>query len=282
MKIEYEIVTPDKDSSFHIIFHKKINSKDFEWQYHYHPEYELVYIKEGSGARHVGNHIGRYRHGDLILIGSNLPHSGFGLHATDPHEEIVLQVNSSVLPLHLTEMEPVAELFDRSKYGISFSKKIHKIIGDALYAMIDESPAQRYLSMLKIFQNLAHAEEYYLLNKNIVNSESIKKHKARLQKVFTYVEKYFNEEIEIENVAQIAGLSVPAFCNFFKKTTQITFTAFVNHYRVQQACKLLLEDKTIAEVSYNCGFNNVTYFNKIFKNVMNKTPTEYLKEINAA
>lgn len=282
MKIEYEIVKPDAGSSFHIIFHKQVHSHDFEWQYHYHPEYEIVFVKEGSGTKHVGNHIGRYRNGELILIGSNLPHSGFGLHATDPHEEIVLQVKPEVLPLHLTEMEPVAHLLEKSRYGISFSKKTHKSVGEVMYAMIEQPPMQRYLSMLHIFQMLAKAEDHSLLNKNIVRSASVSKHKARLQKIFTYVENFFNEEIDIEKVARLAGLSVPSFCNFFKHTTQVTFTAFVNNYRVQQACKLLLEDKTIAQVSFDCGFNNVTYFNKIFKSVMNKTPTAFLKDIHHA
>lgn len=280
MKIEYEIVSPDKDSSFRTIFHKQVHSSDFEWQYHYHPEYEIVFVKEGSGTKHVGNHIGRYRDGELILIGSNLPHSGFGLHATDPHEEIVLQVKPEILPLHLTEMEPVGLLLERSRYGISFSKKTHKAISEAMYAIIEQPPAQRYLSMLHIFQVLAEAEDYSLLNKNIVSSASINKHRARLQKIFTYVENFFAEDIDIEKVARLAGLSVPSFCNFFKHTTQVTFTAFVNNYRIQQACKLLQQDKTIAQVSFDCGFNNVTYFNKIFKSIMKRTPTAFLKEIH--
>ncbi|HEY0297889.1 MAG TPA: AraC family transcriptional regulator [Arachidicoccus sp.] len=281
MKVEYEIIKTDKDSSFRLLHHKKIHISDFIWQYHYHPEYEIVYVKEGSGTRHVGNHLSRYHSGDLVLIGSNLPHSGFGLHAADPHEEIVLQVRKEILPIGLTEMEAVSLLLDRAKFGIAFSQKTQTSIGNALNKMLSQSPVQKYLSMLEIFYELATAQDYLLLNENIIQSSSINKHKARLQKIFTYVENSFAQEVDIEKVARIAGLSVPSFCNFFKKTTQITFTSFVNNYRIQQACMLLQQDKTIAEVCFECGFNNVTYFNKVFKSVMAKTPTDFIREINA-
>ncbi|WP_394803527.1 helix-turn-helix domain-containing protein [Niabella hibiscisoli] len=74
------------------------------------------------------------------------------------------------------------------------------------------------------------------------------------------------------------GLSVPSFCNFFKKTTQITFSDFVNQYRIQKSCMLLHQDKSISEVCFECGFNNVTYFNRLFKQVMNETPSGFKKE----
>jgi AraC-like DNA-binding protein len=101
------------------------------------------------------------------------------------------------------------------------------------------------------------------------------KRKQRLQKIFTYVEQNFDKEIPIDEVAGLIGLSIPSFCNFFKTATQSTFTDFVNRYRIQKACLLLHEDKTIAETSFATGFNNVTYFNKVFKNIVHKTPSEF-------
>jgi AraC-like DNA-binding protein len=93
------------------------------------------------------------------------------------------------------------------------------------------------------------------------------------------VEQHYDEEIEIKKVADIAHLTVPAFCNYFKKVMNITFTDFINQYRIQQACTLLQQEKSIADACFGSGFNNVTYFNKVFKTIMKKTPSEFRKNI---
>lgn len=109
-----------------------------------------------------------------------------------------------------------------------------------------------------------------MLNKEIMPYTIISKNKTRLENIFTYVEHHYDKEINIEDVAKLANLTLPAFCNFFKKATQITFTEFVNRYRISKACLLMTQDKTISECSYSCGFNNVTYFNRMFKNIPTK------------
>lgn len=106
----------------------------------------------------------------------------------------------------------------------------------------------------------------------------IAKNKGRLQTLFTFVERNYQNEIEIKNMADLANLSLPAFCNFFKKATKMTFTEFVNRYRINKACMLISQDKSISEACYECGFNNVTYFNKIFKKYIGKTPSQFKGE----
>jgi len=91
MKIDLEIILPDEGSSFRLL-HTKTTAEKFPWQYHYHPEYEIVCVLNGDGTRHVGNHFSTYENGDLVLMGPNLPHSGFGLNAHGMHEEIVVQI----------------------------------------------------------------------------------------------------------------------------------------------------------------------------------------------
>lgn len=280
MKVEFEIVKPDKGSSFRLL-HQKVSSKDFIWQYHYHPEVEITCVLKGSGTRHVGNHISNYDNGDLVLIGPNLPHSGFGLHATNPHEEIVVQAKEDVIkqPLaHLKEMEAIGLLLEKAKYGIVFTGETKKAATAKLINMLQLSSFEKYIELIKVLQLLAVSEEYSLLNEQVLLSTTINKHKARLQKILTYVENHYTKEIDIADVARLSALSVPSFCNYFKRTTHITFTDFVNRYRIQKACLLLQEDKTIAEVCFETGFNNVTYFNKVFKAVLNKTPSEFRKE----
>jgi AraC-like DNA-binding protein/mannose-6-phosphate isomerase-like protein (cupin superfamily) len=278
MKVEIELVRPDKESSFRLL-HQNVSTKDFIWEYHYHPEIEITCVLNGTGTRHVGNHISSYEDGDLVLIGPDLPHSGFGLHATSPHEEIVIQVKEEVIrqPAQLKEMEAINQLLEKAKYGMAFRGETKKKVSNMLIEMTNAAAFERYIILLKVLHTLALSPEYKLLNDQVFLSSSIKNHKARLQKIFTYVENHYTEEIDISDISRRAGLSVPSFCNYFKKTTRMTFTDFVNRYRIQKACLLLHEDKTIAEASFACGFNNVTYFNKVFKSILNKTPSEYRK-----
>jgi AraC-like DNA-binding protein/mannose-6-phosphate isomerase-like protein (cupin superfamily) len=280
MKVQFEIVKADEESSYRLL-HQKANEKDFLWEYHYHPEVEIACVLTGTGTRHVGNHISNYDDGDLVLIGANLPHSGFGLNASSPHEEIVVQIKEEVVFRNmpdLPEFSEIEKLLERGKYGIAFTGQTKADATVLMKQFLTARPFEKYVLLLQLLEMLAQSRSYYLLNKQIVPSTIITKHKARLQKIFSYVEKHYAENIEIGKMAALAALSVPSFCNYFKRTANITFTEFVNQYRIQKACLLLQQDKTIAEVCFDCGFNNVTYFNKVFKTLLKKTPSEYRKE----
>ncbi len=280
MKVEFEIVHPDKGSSFRLL-HQKATADKYLWQYHYHPEYELVCVLYGSGTRHVGNHLSTYENGDIVFIGPNLPHSGFGLKAHGIHEEIVVQIKEEVLQpalLNGPEMDSIRALLEKSNCGICFTGAAKEKARRRLIRLLKLPPFERLMELISVLQFLAVSSEYELLNPHVMFSVSMKKHRARLQSVFKYVEKHFSEETDIKKVAAIANLSVPSFCNYFKKIMNTTFTDFLNQYRIQHACLLLQEEKTIGEICFECGFNNITYFNKVFKNIIKKTPTEFKTE----
>ncbi|KUG10999.1 transcriptional regulator [Elizabethkingia miricola] len=278
MKVSFERIVPSEKSSFRTL-HNNSPISEFKWEYHYHPEIELVCVISGSGTRHVGYHKSNYTNGDLVLIGSNIPHSGFGLNSVDPHEEIVLQFREEILhfPQQEVETRAVKDLLERSKYGILYSTATKKLLMPKLKKLLESEGYKRYLLLLEILFELSLCEEYELLNKEIMPYTIISKNKTRLENIFTYVEHHYDKEINIEDVAKLANLTLPAFCNFFKKATQITFTEFVNRYRINKACLLMTQDKTISECSYSCGFNNVTYFNRMFKKYTNKTPSEFIR-----
>ncbi|AQW99699.1 helix-turn-helix transcriptional regulator [Elizabethkingia anophelis] len=278
MKVSFERIVPSEKSSFRTL-HNNSPISEFKWEYHYHPEIELVCVISGSGTRHVGYHKSNYTNGDLVLIGSNIPHSGFGLNSVDPHEEIVLQFREEILhfPQQEVETRAVKDLLERSKYGILYSTATKKALLPKLKKLLESEGYKRYLLLLEIIFELSLCEEYELLNKEIMPYTIISKNKTRLENIFTYVEHHYDKEINIEDVAKLANLTLPAFCNFFKKATQITFTEFVNRYRISKACLLMTQDKTISECSYSCGFNNVTYFNRMFKKYTNKTPSEFIR-----
>jgi AraC-like DNA-binding protein/quercetin dioxygenase-like cupin family protein len=280
MKLEYEMIQPDEGSSFRLL-HEKVIAEKFGWDYHFHPEYEIVCVLNGSGTRHVGRTFSRYEHGDLVFLGPNLPHAGFGLNAHGLHEEIVIQIKEDVFNqsiLTRPEMAAIRSLLDKVKYGVCFSGATKEKVTMKLRRLLKLSPFDKYMELLSILQIMATSGEYVLLNQDLKISSSIAKNNHRLQNIFNYVEEHFSEEMEIKKVASIANLSVPSFCNYFRKIMNTTFTDFVNQYRIQRACSLLQEERTIYETCFECGFNNVAYFNKVFKQITRKTPSEFKKE----
>jgi AraC-like DNA-binding protein/quercetin dioxygenase-like cupin family protein len=277
MKTEFEIIQPDEGSSFRLLHHN-VFADTFKWHYHYHPEYEIVCVFEGSGRRHVGNHLSNYGDGDLVLIGSNLPHGGFGYGAVGTHEEIVIQFTEDFLGenfLQKPEMENIKKLFERSKQGISFKGETKNNIAKKFKNLLQLSHFERLIELLNILQNLAISTEYISLNPVNIRYNFSQKDQERLGKVYKFVEEKFSQEIDIQDVAKICNLTVPAFCNYFKKNLNQTFTDFTNEYRINQSCKMLLEGLEIVDICYRCGFNNVSYFGRVFKQMKGTNPSQF-------
>lgn len=279
MKTPLEQIQNDEGSSFRFL-HQKVLAQQFSWNYHYHPEFELVLVFEGEGRRHVGNHLSYYDDGDLVLIGSNLPHAGFGYDALGEHEEIVIQFKDDFMGdkfFEKPEMEYIKKLFERSQQGIQFYGETHKQIAKDLKKLIGLSHFERLIGLLNIFQELAYSTEYNLLNSLDTRYDFNQKDQLRLKRVYEFVEKTYQNSVNIREVADIANLTVPSFCNYFKKTVNQTYTDFVNEYRINKACQLLMTEKSIADVCFECGFTNNSYFSKVFKEIKGKSPLEFKK-----
>lgn len=281
MKTEFEVVQPDEGSSFKII-HNIVVPELFRWQYHYHPEYEIVCVLEGSGRRHVGNHISQYTEGDLVFIGPNLPHSGFGQGVVGQHEEIVIQLKENLWGenfLEMPEMKAVKTLFSHSKQGVCFGGETKVRVQRRLKKLLSLSPFERLMELIQILHFLANSQEYSLLNAEGLKLEINSKDEARLNRILKYVEDNYQKPVDIQEAASIAHLAVPSFCHYFKKMMKVTFTDFVNQYRVNQACLRLTTDKSITDVSFECGFGNVAYFNRVFKAQKQQSPSAYRKAL---
>jgi AraC-like DNA-binding protein len=277
MKTEFEIIQPDAGSSFRVLHHN-VSADTFKWHYHYHPEYEIVCVFQGSGRRHVGNHLSNYLDGDLVLIGSNLPHGGFGYGSVDMHEEIVVQFKVDFLCdnfLAKPEMENIKNLFERSKQGLSFYGKTKEELLVKFKNLPQLPHFERLIELLNILQKLANSSEFIALNQDNIRYNFSLKDQERLSKVYKYVEENFSQDIDIQIVAKICNLTIPAFCNYFKKNLNQTFTDFTNEYRINQACKMLLEGQEIVDICFGCGFNNVSYFGRVFKQFKDTNPSQF-------
>ncbi len=277
MKAQFEKVEPSFGSSF--TYHLIKDKPDTKPIWHFHPELQLVFVAKGSGKRHIGNHLSYYQNGDLVLIGSNLPHMGFQKGLYHNSTEVVVQMRPDFLGnnfMNLPEMGPIENLLERSKLGLAFNGKTKRIVGQKLLNMNDKDALERLLALLEILDILSHSKDYKILNAESYALDIETLDHDRMTAIYGFVKENFSQSIPLEEIAQVANMTVPAFCRYFKKITNKTFITFLNEYRVTHACKLLSESGlSIAEVSFESGFNNLSHFNKSFKKFTQQSPKEY-------
>ncbi|OVE56279.1 AraC family transcriptional regulator [Chryseobacterium mucoviscidosis] len=279
----FEAVKPNIGSSFTSLkFLRNENIKSHVW--HYHPEIELIFVCGGSGKRQIGSNISYFSDGDIVLMGSNLPHCGMTNENTNNDYEMVIQFKPDFLGenfFELPEMQKISALLEKSKAGIVFSENIKKQIGQKIVAMHESSSLEKLVKFLEILDALASTLDYRILNAGKYYLQTQVEDNERINLIFNYVKDHFKEQITLEQVADLANMRVPSFCRYFKKITNKTFTQFVNEYRITHSLKLLAEQPlSITEVCFESGFNNFSYFNKTFKQYIQKSPSQYRKEFN--
>ena len=282
MKASLEKIAPVFGSSFNVRKFTNPNTcKNPHW--HFHPEYEIVYISNGKGKRHIGNHISHYEDGDLIFLGPNLPHFGFCDQLMEEHVEIVVQTKKDFLGkefFNAPEMSNIRRLFERSKQGLIFHPAVKEQVGPVLVEMTEMDSFDRLLVLLKILKSLAQTDNYTALNASGLTLEVQSQNYYRINRVYQFVDTHFKREISLNEIAKEVNMTVPAFCRYFKKLTTKTFTVFVNEFRIAHACQLLANgDLPISEVCYESGFNNFSHFNKQFKLITGNGPSKYRKEL---
>ena len=283
MKATFEKINPNTDSTFSI---KKYSHKHCVnapvW--HFHPEFEIVYLPlKSKGKRHIGDHISYFNDGDLIFLGPDLPHFGFSERKEAEHFEIVVQMKEDFLgPLFMEkpQMQAIKRLFEKARLGLSFHGTIKEEIGLRLHNMLKMTPFDKTIELLYILQKLANSEDYQILNATSFGLEVNAQEHDRIEAIYNYVQDNFKEPISLDEIASQINMTVPAFCRFFKKLTGLTFTKFVNEFRIAYARKVLAEEsKSIADVCFECGFNNFSHFNKTFKEITGQSPSNYRKSI---
>ena len=274
MKIKREVVLPDPGQSFKLFRPSLRNS--FYW--HYHPEYELVFVEATNGIRHVGQHISSYMESDLVLIGPNIPHLNFDYGVKTEYRQIVVQLKENFLGdafNETPELSGIQKLFDRAYLGLSFTGKTKETVAAKLRIMHSLNHFEQLLCLLEIFQVLATSKEVIELNESDTSIKLFLNDKIRMGAIYKYIHANYNETPDVNKVAASVHLSTAAFCRYFKKQTKMTFTDFVNQYRITQAKTLLLQDKTISETCYEVGFESLSYFNKLFKRITGENPSVF-------
>ena len=287
MKPRHEKLTLEPKFSF--VLQKDIYPY-YPTPWHYHPEFELVLVVKSTGIRTVGDHEENFADGDLVFLGPNMPHSfqndasyykgNTNLRA----EAIVIQFREEFLGsdfFNLPEMIAVTQFFEKAKFGIKILGDTREKVAAVMHDMLSSSGMGRITHLLTILEVLSASDEIQLLaNPGFVQQYAVSGN-DRITKVHQYIMTNFRRNISLLDVAEVANMSITSFCRFFKACTRKSFSQFLNEIRIGYACKLLLEEKqNISQVCYDCGFNNMSNFNRQFKKTTGKSPLQYRGQSN--
>lgn len=278
MKAEYRSISPSLGSSFSTTL---FEGKEFIASWHFHPQYELTYILGSSGIRYVGDNMGNFEYGDLVLVGSNLPHCWKTI--GEQKEEvrcIIVQWDEEMLEdwLEKKEFQHIKQLLALASRGIRFDFETALKVESKLLNLIDLPPFERLLSFLQILQELAvNANHHFLAGEGFTTNLTIKE-SERVNLIYNYVREYYNQQISLDDVSKKIAMNKESFCRFFKKTFRKSFFEFINEYKISMATKMLINtDLTASEIGYEVGYNNLSFFNRQFNKFVKMSPSKYRK-----
>lgn len=280
--IHREITQLSPEDSF--LVYERVKD-DFDFPIHFHPEYELNFIYKGQGVRRIiGDHSSEITDVELVLVGPNLTH-GWELNKCTCKEiyEITVHIQQDLLDdkmLSRRIFKSIRDMLNRSRHGILFSSKTTMEIMPRLMILPKLHGIKYYLEFISILHDLAKSGGQTLLSNQFSEMNDFQ-NSEKIKKVYEFIHDNFHRRIGLEEISKLVNMSPVSFNRFIKKRTGKTFVSYVNDTRISYASRWLIEsDKGICEISYDCGFNNIANFNRIFKKSKNCTPSEFRKEFS--
>jgi AraC-like DNA-binding protein len=275
-EIQLERVDFEPGKSFKLFSPRLRNT--FLW--HYHPEIELVYVEADAGIRHVGSHISGYTQSDLVFIGSNIPHLNFDYRLRSDYHQIVIQLRTDFLGEAIgtsPEFAAINRLFKLGGYGIAFTGPTKAAVAERLKKLGELNSYKQLLELIDILQQLAGSSDTEILNTDETSKNFLLKDKIRMGAIYEYIDANYYQKPDVNVVAAKVNLTTAAFCRYFKRQTNITFTDFVNQYRIERAKNLLMQGKNVTETCYATGFDSLSYFNSLFNKIVGQNPSAFKK-----
>ncbi len=281
MKPEFEKIDYGSKSSFNSVKIIRNNRPVLTQAWHFHPQIEICYTLKSSGTRYVGNNISQYSEGDLVLLGSNLPH---GFTTSNMTEQYVIQFDYDFLGkgfMSTIEMEGIKSILQLAKRGIVLNGELKEDIQAKVKHLFLYDNMKKLIILLDILDSIALSDQWTTICSEQYTSSIRIGQLSRIKKLFTYIEENFHHDITVHSASQLLNLTEAGFYKFIQKHTKKKFTTILNDYRISHASKLLINDNlTIAQICYQCGYNNLSYFNRKFKEIMGKTPKEFRSKYN--
>jgi AraC-like DNA-binding protein len=255
--------------------------------WHYHPEVELVYFKKGNGTQFIGDCITQFNTGDVVLVGSNLPHywqfdgSYFNKEADVKADVSVVHFNENFwgdIFLELPENKEIKDVLKRSKRGIQITGANLMEIGNLIEKVIHAEGARKIILLMEVLLAIGDSTENNTLASMGFQHNFQESEKDRINAIYNYTIANFKKKISLEEIAAVANISPNSFCKFFKSRSRKTYSRFINEIRVGNACKLLINNQlNVKEICYDSGFYNFASFHKYFKEITGKSPLSYQK-----
>lgn len=282
---KYLKVVPPLDSSFHVRYER---APYFNNPWHFHPELELTYIIQSTGTRFVGDNIENFGPGDIVMIGSNLPH--FWKNDQDYYqnktaiqaEAIVIRFSQSLFGGQMEvipELDEIKQLFETAKRGIKADDVIKDDLIDLIVKTTSVRGLERFILMLEIFRLFSSGKNNRLLCSKGFDFSINANDENRLKKIHEFLLKNFNQPISLDEVAELAHMHPSAFSRYFSQRTGKSFTAFLQELRISYVCRLLTSSNlNICEILFEAGFRNQANFNKLFRKKFHLSPYEYRKQ----
>lgn len=279
MTIIIREITPLTQSDCFTFF-KRVKSK-FDFPLHTHEEFELNFIMNTQGAKRiVGDHTDVVEDLELVLVGSNLPHAWF-THQCKSKEitEVTIQFHRDLFDdkfLKRNQLSFIKALLERSAKGILFSAETATNLKPRLLNLHHKSGFDSVLELMSILHDLSISRNMRTLSNTTFSNESLSYNSRRIEKAFEFLQSNYDKNITLEEISKLVGMTEVSFSRFIKKRTGKTFIDSLNEIRIGHASRLLIDTThTIAEISYQTGFNNLSYFNRIFKVRNHCTPKEF-------
>ena len=277
MKPEFEKIQPKPLHSFIAKVVRRPKRPTLKEAWHFHPEIEICLTLKSEGKRFVGNNISDYQVGDLVLFGSNLPH-GF---ITDlPSEQIVIQMQESFLGttfLDKPEIKTIKELFFRANRGIRFFGKTQEKARKKSQKILEKEGFSKLLGLLDLLNFLANSTESEYITQDSFKANTKMVELERVQIVYDYILKNYQQSVSLDEAARLLTMTKSSFCKFLKKHAKKTFSEIVNEIRISHACELMIQtDKRISTIAFESGYNDVSYFSRTFKKILQQSPKEFM------
>ena len=272
-------ITPLTSSDCFTIF-TRIKS-EFDFPLHCHEELELNFIMNAKGAKRViGDHISEIDDLELVLVGSNLPHV-WQTHKCKSTEirEITIQFHKDLFDdkfLRRNQLSFIRNMLEKSAKGIEFSKQTIQQITPRLTILSQKQGFDSVLELLSILHDLSISRNMHTLSDATFSNAELSYNSRRIEKAIEYMNQSFQKSITLTEVSKLANMTDVSFSRFFKARTGITFMDSLLEMRLGHASRLLIDTtQSVAEVAYNCGFNNISNFNRLFKKKKGCTPKEF-------
>lgn len=252
--------------------------------WHYHPECEITFVNKGSGALFIGDKVMKYSNDELVIIGPNLPHewrSDFKDQEDFYSESYAVHFKKDFIGedfYKVPEANLIGRLLDAAGRGLKVSAPgTRTLVKEKLIALLKAEKMERINLLLSILNDISVCSSLeFLSSVSFVNSIQDDSN-FRMNKIYKYVMTNFKYKLSIAQVAEEVCMTHTSFCRFFKRCTNKSFVQYVNEIRVGYACKLLFEQQlTVSQIAFECGFENLSNFNKQFKRIKNLSPREYI------